>query len=1157
MMSAYWKDIWRTISKGKKRFLSIALIAMLGVTMMCGLRAACQDLRYSADKFFDEHNLFDIRIYSTLGLTEDDVLALAGLDGVGTAEGGYNETVYTIVDDVRKSIDVRTLSTSHLNQPYLLEGRLPQRDDEIVITENYQLHTGKGPGDRILLDEASENLKTDEYIITGVMIDPMDINSSEGSMGFRSTATTDYVGYVTADAADYDIFTVVYMTVDGAKEINCYSDEYDEKIEYVIEQIEPKIRTQREQARYDEIYGEAMDEILEGEEKMNEEFAKADAEIEDAKEQLLDGQKELEEAREELEDGKAQLASGKAQLDAQAQTAKNEFANARNEIQSGYAELEAAEEQLEQAYDDLTQGQKELDAAKEELTAQEAAAKEQFAQAHQTIEENEAELEAGYAEYEEGKQQFDTLKNLIQPQIDAANELLANSSLTDEQKAQALATISLLQGEIDAAEAELAAGKAQLDEGRAQLDAGKAELAAQEMAAEKQFADAWALIDENQAQIDAGWEQYYAGKEQLESGKAQLADGEAELNRQEVSANAQIQAGYNEIASAQRELADGEAQLLEGEKELEDGQRELDENLKEYEEQKEKAIQEIEDAKAKLDEIDMTRWYVQDRYSLSGFSNLNGDADSIQAIGDVFPILFLVVAVLISLTTITRMVEEERGLIGTYKALGFTNGEIRRKYVIYAALACLLGGVLGNIGAYVILPAIIFIVFHVMYTIPEYFMRYELWFGLSGILLFEVGVLTATIIVCRNTLSKMPAKLMRPKSPKAGSRVILERIPFIWTNLSFLNKVTARNLFRYKKRLFMTIFGIAGCTGLLLCAFTIKDTVSEMLPQQYEVVYQYDMMTVTAEDDFEILQNKLDVDDEISTYISARVESVEVLNAGGVKETVQLIVVPDGRTLQPYIKLKDRDGHDYELGDGEVYITKNASRVLDLAIGDNISIQTLELELADAELTQIVENYFGNIVYMTASTYEDLFGSFAVNGALVKFSEKCEDPIAYTEEYKCIDEILSAVSTQSMEDDFDSAFALLNMVVTVVLVLAALLAFVVLFTLSNTNISERVRELATIKVLGFYDKEVHSYVNKETMILTCIGIVCGMPLGLALGRYVMGILELPSLEFYITLYPISYLYAALITLIFAFAVNFLTNKTLNNIDMVEALKSVE
>ena len=1062
MGNAYWKDIWRTVRKEKKRFISIAVIAALGVTMMCGLRASCVDLRYSADTFFDEQKLFDIRIVSTLGITEDDIKALEEVSGILEVDGGYSETVHTMHDGVRRSIEIHSLSEKDFNQPYLVEGKLPEKANEIAVTKKYFQETGKGIGEKIILDEEPENLQNSTYVISGIVVDAMDINSTEGSMAFRSTSTTDYVGFVIPEAVDSEVYTAAYLMVEGSKELNCYTDEYEEKIEGFVVVIEDEIKSQREQSRFDEVYNKAMDEWLDGKEEAEEEFAKTDKEILDAEEelaegrqQMLDGQREIDEGRREISNNRQQISQQRRELERQERQAKQEFANAKREIENKSKELSASEKELKAVYSQLQSSQKNLDNQREELRAQEE--------------------ELGV----------------------------------------------------------------QLDEERQQLDAA-------------------------QAEIDAGMEQYRSGMQQVEAGKEELSAGRRELEQKESSTLSQIEAGYRELdraesqlRSGERELTEGERQLRESEEELEKGEQELEDAKAEYEEEKADALKELEDARAEIEDIDMTKWYVQDRNTLSGFGNVKSDAASIQAIGDVFPILFLIIAVLISLTTITRMVDEERGLVGTYQALGFTNKEIRRKYMIFAAASCLLGGIIGDIGGYIILPKFLFTVFKIMYLLPNYSIQFDALFGLGGIILFETGILAATIYAIERKLKHMPATLMRPKAPKDGSRVLLERVTFIWKRLSFLNKVTARNLFRYKKRMFMTIFGIMGCTALLLCGFTIKNTVSEMIPQQYEHVYKYDLMAVSMDDDYEELELKMETDESVQNFTPARIESVEIFNTEGAKTQIQLIVVKDGKDLEPYIRLKDKKSNEYTLGEKEIFLTRNATRILSLEEGEEITWQNQDLAEAKAPFTKTVENYLGNAAYMTVETYEDMFGTYIENAVLANFTEKCTDPAAYADALVREEDVLSAISTEQMAAEFKPAFALINMVVYIVLILAAMLAFVVLFTLSNTNISERERELATIKVLGFYDFEVHSYVNKETIILTCIGIVFGMPAGWLLGRYVMGILEFPSLEFYISLYPVSYAIAAVITVVFAVAVNIITDRSLDKINMIEALKSVE
>ena len=1168
---AYRNDILRTIRNGKKRFLSLAVIATLGVTMMCGLRASCEDLRYSADRFYDEQNLFDIQILSTLGLTDQDVKALEALNEVGEADGGYSETAYTRVEGMQRSILIRTLSKKGFNQPYLLKGRLPEAEGEIAVTENYEKQSGKTVGDRLQLSEETEYLKADCYTITGIIIDSLDVNSSEGSMGFRTVSSADYTGYIVPEGADNEVYSVVYVSLDGTENLNCYTDEYENTVEQVVQKIESKIKASREQARYEQVYDDAMEEWLDGKAEMEEEFADADKEladarqkIEDARQELADGQSQLAEGRQTLADSRRQLEEGRSALDTQKTETETALADAKEEIENGYAEISAGKETLAETLETLQTGQTQLDAAQQELNEQKAAADEQFAAAHLEIEQREQELQNGQAEYEAGVQQLEQQKEAAQPQIDALEAQLSDPDLSEEEKKALEDSLSQIKEPLAQAESALAASKQELDAGAESLRRGKENLAAEESAAAEKFADAQKTIDDKQAELDAGMEQYNAALLQLEESEKALDAGKAELEAQEAGAWEQIEAAYQtlgeseeKLAAGERELAANESKLQDGAKELADAEQELSDSTAEYEEEKAKAEKELADAKEDIDDIDMTKWYVQDRTSLSGYSNVKSDAASIEALGNLFPVLFLVVAVLISLTTITRMVEEERGLIGTYKALGFTDREIRRKYVIYAAAACLLGGLLGDVGGYIVIPAIIFVVFHVMYVLPEYAFRFDFVYGIGGILLFEVGIVGAAAYTCRRTLKKMPAKLMRPKSPQNGSRVFLEKIPFIWRRLTFLQKVTARNLFRYKKRLIMTVFGIAGCMTLLLCGFTIKNTVSELMPQQYENIFRYDLMAVTSDDDYAEFAESLEADGQIEKFIPVRIESVELLNADGKKESVQLYTVPEGVSLGDYICLKDQENREYELRDGDVFITRNASQLLGFGIGDNVTVQNLDLTEAQIPATQIVENYLGNMVYMTENTYEKYFGDFSPNGVLAVFSEKCADPSGYADDLARQSEILSATSTEAMEAEFSSAFALMNMVVYVILVLAAMLAFAVLFTLSTTNISERVRELATIKVLGFYDSEVHTYVNKETLILTLLGILVGMPAGYFFGRYLMGSLEFSSLEFYIVMYPQSYLFAAAITIVFALVVELITNRILDKIDMVEALKSVE
>ena len=1041
-MRAYRKDIVRSIIKGRKRFFALMLITALGVCMFGGIKAGCDDLRYSADVFFDQQNLYDISIVSTMGLTESDIEAVSEMEGIEDVEGTYSEDVYTdIGDGTRKQATVKMLSEKGINRPYLLEGRLPVCDTDVLVTAKYINESGKQVGDTICIEEIknSDNSEDEERIekpnfvsnymrICGVAIDVTDINSAEGAVAFRNNATTDYIFYVHKDAVNSEIYTAMYLTLEGTDELPCYSDAYEEKVDEIVTLLEEEIKEDREEARYAEVTEEALQELAEKEDEMWEAFDEAEKGLADARAEIEDARKTLEEGAEKLTD---------------------------------------AERELTQAERDLLKGERELERGESELLSAES----QITSAESTI----------------------VLMETLLAEAESLFASLEGSLPEDNEYAD------IINQQIADTKTELAASKAE-------LAAGKAEIAS----AKQQLQDGWNTIEK-------GWKE-------LESGEKQIYEGWDELE--------------------------------EGQKELEEGQKEFEEGQAEYEAEKEDALQKIEDAKKEIEDLKMTEWYITTRTSLSGYNNIKTDADCIEAIGQAFPILFMTIAILISLTTMSRMIEEDRGLIGTYKALGFSDDEIRRKYVIYALSACIIGGILGDLLAYFVLPWIMFIVFGVMYQLPAYSYTFDVLYGIGGIVLFIAGIVGAAYVSCNSVLKSMPAMLMRAKAPSSGSRVLLERITPIWSRLSFLNKVTARNLFRYKKRLFMTLFGIAGCTSLLLAGYTIKDTVVELLPLQYEETFRYDVMVVA--DDNDKLLGYLDERGDVRSYINTMVTNVKIIAENGNEETVQLVVIPEGDNISRYIRLYDAEGERQKLTDEDVFVTTNLSMVVGFEEEDFVIIQNMNLVQADVEVTKVVMNYLGNSVYMTEAMYEESFAEpFEPNAAYVLLNTKEEKHAEFVEALEGEDGILTIMGTQDMVANFDSAFYIINMVVYIVIILAGALAFVVLFTLATTNISERERELATIKVLGFYDAEVHSYVNKETLILTCLGIIMGMPLGKIMGEWLMGVLEMPSIYFYPSLYPESYAYASIIAVVFALLVNLMTNKSLNKIDPVEALKSIE
>lgn len=1212
-MKAYTKDIIKTIVKGMKRFMALALIAALGVCMGSGLKAACDDLRLTADDFYDQQNLFDIMVVSTMGLTEEDVEVLAKIEGIEDVEGAYSETVYTQVNGQTKQATVNVLSQKDINVPYVLEGEMPLRSDEIVVTQKFMIESGMKLGDKLFIEEdmddeedemdseeeSSEESDDEEnqfeldlekeyefdeeeseeedldveveeeeeepnflvtsYTIVGVVIDVADINSQEGAVAFRANNTTDYTFFVRPDAVSSDIFTAVYITLNGTDELRCYSDEYEAKVDEIVTVLEEEIKADREQARYDEVTGEALEKVDDAEAEANDKLADAEKDILDAKIEIEDGWSEFLDGKNELADGEKELAEAERKLQKaqrELERAERELATAEKELEDAWAELEAGEVMIEEGEAALEEAENTLNESETTLNEAEADLPEQFDTTRRLIN---SQINSVKLDIIETENEIEKLEEEIQELQDEKAELEQKETAGN---INAVEAVRLLEVRADLAEKEttLELRKQALDNLNEQLDAYNdtlEDLNQQEEEAYKQIADGRAEIAEGHQEIADNRAELEKNKKELEDGRKELEEAQADFDqaKKEVEDGwTELEDGWDELEDAYLEIADGKAELEEGQAEFEDGKQKYEDGVKEFLDRKQEALDKIADARQEIADLKMTSWYISTRTALTGYTNVKTDAQCIESIGNAFPILFLTVAILISLTTISRMVEEDRGLIGTYKALGFTDREIRRKYVVYALLACIVGGVLGLFLGFIVLPEIIFTVFGVMYQFTDYSLAFNWLYGIGGIVLFVIAIVGSAIISCSTELSHMPAMLMRPKAPKNGSRVLLERVTPVWSRLSFLNKVTARNLFRYKKRLFMTLFGIAGCTSILLAGFTIKDTVTRLMPMQYEVTYNFDIMVVS--DDNEQLMEYLD-DNRVRAYINPMITNVKVVNEDGREESVQLVVVPNEESLRGYINLIDRDGNKISLADGMILSTINVAEVQGYDEGDTITLQSMDLENADVEITGIVMNYLGNTIYMTENTYSELYDDYEANGAYVMLNKGVGSHEEYAEAMAQKDGILSAISIEGFLSNFDNVFRIINLVVTIVITLAAALAFVVLFTLSTTNISERERELATIKVLGFFDREVHLYVNKETLILTTIGILLGMPLGKGFGIWLMSILKMPSIYFADYLAPISYLYAAVIAIIFAFVVNMITDKSLDKIDPVEALKSIE
>lgn len=696
-------------------------------------------------------------------------------------------------------------------------------------------------------------------------------------------------------------------------------------------------------------------------------------------------------------------------------------------------------------------------------------------------------------------------------------------------------------------------------------------------------------IDEAKAQTD---KQFAAAQQQIDSNRSQL-------NQQiDQIVNMQAGAAAGSLDETTREtlretVIAASPQLAEAKAQLDQAQSKLDQQKKDTERTLQSKQNELEDS------IPQVRWYVQDRSQIGGFSSLKSDLESIQSLGNAFPIVFLLVAVMMSLTAMARMVEEDRGLIGTYIGLGYGRLAVASRYLLFALFACLIGGGLGLIAGFLGIPAFLLVVLRGLYVMPDVRLAYDWLYGTAGVALFVVGVLAATVYACAQEMRQKPASLMRPKAPRAGSRILLERIKPLWNRMSFLGKVTARNIFRFKSRLIMTVGGVAGCTALIVCGLAINDTVAALGAKQYQDVYQYDLMVVANDDDADAMRQKVASDGRVTSSMDVRVESGDLTGDSG-SESIQLVAVPDSErsefgkmvTLQP-VRSSWVDGaaDTVSLGDDGVIVSQSAASAMGVKAGGMVTLTNGDDMQAEAHVSAVIRSVIGSDVYVSETYYRQLFDTAASgtssassasdsgesdnqngesgtsNGAssngqqlvwnamYAKLKGSGESQAAYAEKLEDDDAVMKAVSCAHMAESFK--FDLMGAVVALIVALAGGLALVVLFTLANTNVSEREREMATLKVLGFFDKEVHHYVNREMMVLTMMGVVLGLPLGRFVGGLLTAALNMPALYFEVECTPLSYVIAAGATMAFALLVQLFVNPVLDRIDPISSLKSVE
>ena len=1202
------KDFIIEIKKTMGRFVSIFFIVALGVAFYSGIRASEPSMRFTADQYFDDSKLMDLKVMGTMGLTKADIKAIGKVSGIEAVEGGYSKDVLCPVGDNEKVVHMLSMQ-KNFNQVSVVKGRLPEKAGECLVDEDFLSYTDLKVGDTVAFhsgdgEALTDSLVTDTYKIVGIGNSPLYISFGRGS---STIGTGEISGFVVVDKAsfDMDVYTEAYVKVSGAEEKTAFTDEYNNLSDAAKEAVSA-IEEERCAVRKQEIVDEANEKLADSEKTVNEKSqeledakkelesgkSKAAEELEKAKQQITDGEAELADAKQQIADGETQLADAKAQLnDKQAQL---DLAEAQYEY--GKAQLDQKEQELadaEQVYlSNYSKYMPIITAGKEQIPA----GKSQIADGKKRLDEELAplnQLKDELAGIEDEISQCDSEIAGLKTQLDGMNSEvyqkyvnIPKENRNEEEQAYVekwenlntkLAGMQEWKTQLEktkqeklnkagfATEADLEAQITSLTKQKADLDAKEKVLLQQEQtlaAQEEELLSAGRQITDGKSQIAAARSQLDSTKSQITDGKAQILSAWALLNEKEDTLNA----SKAQLASGEQELADGRSEYEQAAKEAEEQITDGQAKITDGEKQLTDAKQQIADAKAEIKKIENPKWYVQTREdALTEYQGYGDNADRMRSIGKVFPVLFFLVAALISLTTMTRMVEEQRVQIGTMKALGYGKAAIAGKYIGYALIATLGGSIFGVLAGEKILPFIIIYAYMILYKhLPAILVPYHMSYALQASGIAVACTLIATIASCYKELAAEPAELMRPAAPKQGKRILLERIGIIWKHLNFTWKSTVRNLIRYKKRFFMTIFGIGGCMALMVVGFGLKDCIYEIVSLQYEKVQFYDAATYMSDDISEEnrqqLHDYLDQNADIKETIEARMQKTDVKSASG-KKTLYLMVPSDNEKIEDFLSFHSRTNKDevYSLKKDEVILTEKMASLLNVKVGDELTIEDEDRGDQTVTVGAICENYMSHYLYLSPEKYEELYGVPAeYNTIIYSVKDGKDDQIEKIgTKLLSMDGVLNVSYTSSIEGRLDDMLRSLNLVIVVLIVSAGMLAFVVLYNLNNINITERQRELATLKVLGFYDGEVASYVYRENILLTIIGSVVGMVLGNLLHRYIILTVEVEEAMFGRQIHWQSYLYSFLFTVAFSLFVNWVMFYKLKKIDMVESLKSVE
>ena len=1130
---AYEKSIIREILTSKARFISILVIILLGVAFYSGIKSSGPDMNKTINNLYNTYNLMDSKIVSSLGLSEKDINILKNdrniLDVYPT------HTIDVNLSNINSVVKFMEYDYNNkINNFIVVDGRLPENNGEIALDEKVlKLNKNLKIGDTYVVESDEDTMKffnKKTFKIVGFVKSPMYIEKESRGTTSVGKGSIDYFAVLNKNDISMDIYNEIYVRFKNVQGLEAYSNEYKNIMEENNDYLK-SLYSKREVDRVEEIKSKAQEELN-----------KAYLELEENESKLLKAETEINYSKEKFKEGKLKYEEGLKEYEKTIKNWESKILEGKKELEKSQLELNKQKENILGGKNKLDKIKEDLDRIEQNFISQDIDPNQDTSKLNSNIENLNALLNTYNSLLKDIK---DTIKKLNDKEeipiekITYWKNIISNKNLGLSHLIEYINDLEKSPGN-----KELAINIANGVEKASNTVKNNILNLNNLLNGIIKYQQGLLEYNEQSKVLENGENKLKEAQKQLDNYKFEITQGEKQFEIGKAKGKKELEKAKIELTSIEKIIKDAEIEIYKNKQKLFD------------------AKEEIKDKQDEINSIKECKYYFFDRYDNIGYSSFKDSIDSLDSIASILPVFFFLIAILICLTTMTRMVEENRTEIGTLKALGYNEFEISKKFVVYAFTASILGSVIGILIGSNILPNIISEAYGSLYSLPKLNVYYYPEFIIQSIVLSLLCTVGASLFVLRVELKSNPANLMRTKAPKIGKKILLEKIGFIWNRLNFNQKVTFRNIFRYKQRMIMTVFGIAGCMALLVTGFGLKDSNNGSLKMQFNKIWKYDFMVIFDEkynlDNNEYIKTLNDIDGYESN-LNIHQETVKFSKENMNNQTATIYVPESPDKINDYIFLNDRKtGKVYNIPDSGVIINEQLANHLGVSVGDKITMKDEDNNSYDVLIDNICENYFMHYIYMSPKYYKEIFGKdVKYNSRFLNFDTNKANNENITENLMKNDNIINVTSMSNMKKSIEDSSANLDMIMIVIIISSGCLAFVVLYNLNNINVSERIRELSTIKVLGFYDNEVTMYILRENIILTFLGILMGGFLGKILHLFILKTSEIDTMMFYLEISKNSYVFSALITMIFSMIVMFMIHIKLRKVDMIDALKSNE